>query len=51
MEGMFLQSLPVGSLVFAGLLLATVVAALAYGWLCETTPSAAQAREPLKKAA
>ncbi len=52
MEGVFLQSVPViGSLVAGGLLLAMVVAAVAYGRLCEKTPTATEAREPLKKAA
>jgi len=45
MEGMFLQSVPVGSLVFAGLLLAMVVGAVIYGWAHEKARPAATERE------
>ncbi len=52
MEGMFLQSVPVaGSLVAAALLLAMVVGAVAYGWLCQRPRTVAAQHEPLKKAA
>ncbi len=53
MEAMFLdpQYLSVvGSLIAGGFVLATVIAAVMYGWLHEE-PSRAAEREPLKKAA
>lgn len=46
------QYLPVtGSLVAAGLLLATVIGAVVYGWLREKPSHAAAEQEPLQKAA
>ncbi len=52
MEGLFLQSVTSAvPLILAGSLLAMVVAAVAYGWLCREDPHAAAEREPLKKAA
>lgn len=52
MEGLFLQSVPgMGSLVGGLLLLAVVIAAVAYGWRREEHSHAAAEREPLKKAA
>ncbi len=52
MEGLFLQSVPVtGSLIAGALLLAMVVAAVAYGWAHGNRPQAAAGREPLKTAA
>lgn len=54
MEFMFLDSqyLPIaGSLVAAGLLLATVIGAVIYAWAYAKPTRAAAEQEPLKKAA
>jgi hypothetical protein len=52
MEGLFLQSVPgMGSLVAGLVLLAIVIAAVAYGWTREERSRATTEHEPLKKAA
>ena len=46
------QYLPVfGSLIGGGLIRATVIAAVVYGWMSEKPAHAAAEHEPLKKAA